>query len=64
MWPVTITLVFVNDNGQSMLVTIDGNSQLTLNLTYSWSAGHKYQIKLVSSRGDMFTSMVKTAPNQ
>jgi flagellin-like protein len=60
--PVTISQAWVNgvDQGISSF-TVSGNSQYLLNITYSWTAGNKYEVKLVSSQGNTFIR-TETAP--
>jgi flagellin-like protein len=60
--PVTIQQGYVNTVDQSITsFTVNGNSQYLLNITYSWTAGNKYDVKLESSQGNTFLR-TETAP--
>jgi len=57
--PVTINEVWVNNVKQTSTSptlprTISANSGLLLNVTYTWTTGYNYQVKLVSSKGNTF----------
>lgn len=57
--PVTINEVWVNNFKQTntsptLPRTISANSGLLLNVTYTWTTGYNYQVKLVSSKGNTF----------
>jgi len=62
--PVTINEAWVNGEKQSGFssVTISANSQEEINLTYNWTAGDNYEVKLVSSKGNAFLR-TETAPS-
>jgi len=57
--PVTINEVWVNNVKQTNTIpplprTIIANSGLLLNVSYPWTTGYNYQVKLVSSKGNTF----------
>jgi flagellin-like protein len=60
--PVTITKAWINGADQSISsFTVSANSQYILNMTYSWTAGNTYEVKLQSSSGNAFYR-TETAP--
>ncbi|MBX5326157.1 MAG: archaellin/type IV pilin N-terminal domain-containing protein [Candidatus Bathyarchaeia archaeon] len=57
--PVTINEAWVNNVQQStttpiLPTTLAANSVAYLNITYGWTAGDNYEVKLVSSKGNTF----------
>jgi flagellin-like protein len=62
--PVTISEAWVNGEKQDNFtsVTISANSQEEISLTYNWTAGYNYEVKLVSSKGNAFLR-TETAPS-
>jgi len=53
--PVTITQCWINGAEQTITsFTVSANSQYLLNVTYSWTAGDNYELKLISSQGNTF----------
>ena len=61
--PVTINEAWINGAKQSITsFTVSANSQYLLNITYSWTAGNNYEVKLVSSSGNAFYR-TETAPS-
>jgi len=54
--PITITEIHINngDNLLSTSQTIGANSQLEQQVTYTWSNGNNYQIKVVTSKGNQY----------
>jgi len=61
--PVTITEVRVN-NGDDLLTTdlvLAANEQSIANITSAWIAGSNYQIKAMSSKGNVYL-FIATAP--
>jgi len=57
--PVTINEVWVNNvkyttTSPTLPRNILANTGLLLNVTYTWTTGYNYQVKLVSSRGNTF----------
>jgi hypothetical protein len=46
---------WINGVDQSITsFTVGGNAQYLLNLTYTWTAGNNYEVKLTSSQGNTF----------
>ncbi len=62
--PVTLNELWVNGEKQTSFssTTISANSQTTIHISYSWTAGSNYEIKLVSSKGNQFY-YTATAPS-
>jgi len=54
--PVTINELWINGAKQTSFssTTISANTQTVINLSFTWTAGSKYEIKLVSSKGNQF----------
>jgi flagellin-like protein len=57
--PVTINEAWVNNVKQSstypsLPYTIAANTGVILNVTYTWTTGSNYEVKLVSSKGNPF----------
>jgi len=57
--PVTINEVWVNNvkytaTNPTLPKTISANTGLLLDVTYTWTTGYNYQVKLVSARGNTF----------
>jgi flagellin-like protein len=53
--PVTINEVWVNGAKQTYTpATVQANQGTTVAVTYAWTAGSNYQIKLVTSKGNTF----------
>jgi len=54
--PVTVTEIHVS-GGSNLLSSdqlIPANSQKELQVTYSWQSGYKYEIKVVTSKGNQY----------
>lgn len=61
--PVTITQCWINDVEQPITqFTVEANSQYLLNLTYTWTPGYNYAVKLISTQGNTFLRQ-ETAPS-
>jgi archaeal type IV pilus assembly protein PilA len=53
--PITINEVWVNGVQQTFTpTTVDGNTAPTIALTYTYSQGFQYEVKLVSAKGNAF----------
>jgi flagellin-like protein len=57
--PVTINEAWVNNVKQTntnplLPYTVPANAGVILNVTYTWTTGSNYQVKLVSSKGNQF----------
>ena len=54
--PVTLSELWINGNKQTSFssTTVSANTQQVIHLTFAWTAGSKYEIKLVSSKGNQF----------
>lgn len=52
---VTISEAWINNAKQSITDTpLSANQGTVFNMTYSWTTGENYQVKLVSSKGNQF----------
>lgn len=61
--PVTISQCWVNGVEQTITAfPVSDNSQYLLNLTYAWSSGNTYEVKLISTQGNTFLR-TETAPS-
>jgi flagellin-like protein len=62
--PVTLTEAWVNGEkkASNLGVTISANNQTTIDITYTWTSGDTYEVKLVSSKGNAFLR-TETAPS-
>jgi flagellin-like protein len=53
--PITINEVWVNGVKQTFTpLTVDGNSQQAIVISYSVDNGYQYEVKLVSAKGNAF----------
>ena len=57
--PITVNEVWVNGVKQtgvspSVPITVDGNSQQAIVITYTVVSGYQYEVKLVSAKGNAF----------
>jgi len=56
---ITVNEVQINGHKQNMTTpllpqTVNANTELTLNMTYTWIEGNTYNFKLISSKGNQF----------
>jgi hypothetical protein len=53
--PVTINEIWINNVKQAYTPqTVTANSGTSIEISYSWTAGNNYQLKLISSKGNAF----------
>ncbi|NIO38468.1 hypothetical protein GTO27_12340 [Candidatus Bathyarchaeota archaeon] len=53
--PVTLAEAWVNNvKNTDLSNTISANNETTISLTYTWTAGDTYEVKLTTSKGNAF----------
>jgi archaellum component FlaG (FlaF/FlaG flagellin family) len=53
--PVTLAEAWINGvKNSDLTTTVSANNQTTISLTYTWTAGDTYEVKLTTSKGNAF----------